>query len=438
MLEAAAAGDCDVAIVGGGPAGLAAATELKRRGVGSVVVIERESEAGGIPRHCGHPTFGMREFGRIVSGPAYARRLVRQARESGAMLRTGMSVVRTEPGGELLLTGASGMERLTARRVLLATGVRETPRAARLVSGTRPQGIVNTGSLQGLVYLNREAPFARPVIVGTELVSFSALLTCRHSGITPAAMLDESDRPTAWRISAGLPWLLGVPLMLSTRLLAIRGERKVEAVVVGDGRTETSIACDGVIFTGRFTPESALLRMGHIEVDPATGGPVVDQYARCSDPAYYAAGNLLRPVETAGWSWREGSAVAAAIAADLKGELPATTPSVRIRARAPLRYVVPQVIALPAGRAALSSLQLRVSAAARGTLILADGSRPVWSRQLSALPERRILVPLAAALAGPRVDSLEIGIAEGASRDVRSTRAAGRPPRGLEEEGRRS
>ena len=78
---------------------------------------------------------------------------------------------------------------------------------------------------------------------------------------------------------------------------------------------------DGVILTGEFTPESALLRMGHIEVDPATGGPVVDQYGRCSDPVYFAAGNLLRPVETAGWSWREGRAVAAVLAADLDGGL---------------------------------------------------------------------------------------------------------------------
>lgn len=438
MPKSALNAACDVAIVGGGPAGLAAAVELKRRGVASVVVLEREAEAGGIPRHCGHPAFGIREFGRILGGPTYARRLVRRARDNGVSLRTSTTVVRTEPGGELCVTGPEGTQRLTARRVLLATGVREATRAARQVSGTRPLGVVNTGALQGLVYLNGEVPFARPVIVGTELVSFSALLTCRHAGIRPVAMIEENERPTAWRFSAGLPWLLGIPLLLSTRLVAISGDRRVDSVIVSDGAGERSIACDGVILTGEFTPESALLRISHIEIDAATGGPLVDQYGRCSDPAYYAAGNLLRAVETAGWSWREGQAVAAAIADDLHGDLPATTRRVRIRPQAPVRYAVPQIVSFPAGPPALAKLQLRVSTPAVGALALRDEARTIWSRPLKALPERRILSALdPTALASARGD-LEIGIAEETPREAFSTRPVTPPPRHVEEEGRRS
>ena len=180
-------GDCEVAVVGGGPAGLAAATELARQGV-DVLVLERNAEPGGIPRHCGHPPFGMREFGRVLRGPEYARRLARRAREAGVRILAPASVLALLPGGKLAITSDAGFGRLSARIVLLATGVRETTRAGRLIGGTKPAGVMNTGALQGLVYLAGQTPFRRPLILGSELVSYSALLTCRHAGIRPVAM----------------------------------------------------------------------------------------------------------------------------------------------------------------------------------------------------------------------------------------------------------
>src|SRR5258706_6531113 len=134
----------DVAIVGAGPAGLAAAVALRRRGVARVVILEREDEGGGIPRHCGHSPFGLREFGRIMTGPAYARRLVASALAAGAELRTSTTVVALGADGQLELATEAGTSRLAARRGILSARARQTPRPAPPVGGARPPRVLNT------------------------------------------------------------------------------------------------------------------------------------------------------------------------------------------------------------------------------------------------------------------------------------------------------
>lgn len=314
--------DYDVVIIGGGPAGLSAATTLKKSGIERVVVLDREPEAGGIPRHCGHPPFGIQEYHRVMKGPTYAGRLVQTAREIGVEIALKITVISLHPEGLLSIVSPEGCMELKAKRVLIATGARETPRSARLVSGDRPLGICNTGALQSMVYLKNIVPFHRPVVVGTEIVSFSALLTCRNAGIKPVAMLEEKHKPTvAWPLYHAAR-MFGVPLHLNTRIINILGTDRVKAVQIAEKNgNKEEIDCDGVLFTGRFTPESSLVRMSHLELDQETGCPLVDQYGRCSDPAYYAAGNILHhPVEVAGKCWNKGRMAAGWIAEDLVGK----------------------------------------------------------------------------------------------------------------------
>ena len=394
---------CDVAIVGGGPAGLAAATELRASGIRNVVVLEREPEAGGIPRHCGHYPFGMRELHRVLRGPDYAARLVARARLAGVEIHTGVTVTALQPSGTLELSTPDGLRQISAQRVLLCTGVREKSRTARLIGGTRPGGVLSTGALQGMVYLKGIAPFRRPVILGTELVSFSALMTCRHAGIRPVAMIEAGSRTTSRWPSQALPRVMGVQLMLNTELCAIHGDSRVEEVVVreADGTTRR-IATDGVIVSGQFLPEASLLKSSHLAVDRRSGGPQIDQFGRCSDPAFFAAGNLLRPVETAGWSWAEGRKAGRAIAASLAGRLPAPQGGLSLTVKGDaLKYVLPHRL-VPGGApgTAVSRIQLRVTRAARGRLrILVDGAE-VWSGRIASLPERRISLPLSVLPAG--------------------------------------
>ena len=333
---------CDVAIIGAGPSGLSAATMLKKSGIQRIVVLEREAEAGGIPRHCGHPPFGIREYQRVLTGPAYAKKLVETAQSAGVNIALKTTVTMLGSGGELSIVSPAGLRKLTAKRVLLATGIRETPRSARLVSGNRALGICTTGALQSMVYLKNRIPFRRPVVVGTEIVSFSALLTCRDASFQPVAMLEEKLRPSVrWPIYELTRWF-GVPLYLQTEIINILGNERVEAVQVSDKNGKVrDIACDGVLFTGQYTPESNLARISHLTLDSETNSPDVDEFGRCSDPVYYAvgnvvqppcnqakvpiyyvAGNLPNPVDNAGQCWSQGRAAAKNIVKDLAGNLP--------------------------------------------------------------------------------------------------------------------
>ena len=393
---------CRVAIVGAGPSGLALASELASAGIDGVVLLERESEAGGIPRHCGHSPYGMREFRRILSGPEYARRLVVRAQRCGIVLRTAVTVTEIEAGGSLLLSSAAGMERLHADRVVLCTGNRETPRAPRLVSGSRALGIVTTGALQSMLYLKRRLPFERPLIVGSELVSFSALLSCRHAGIKPVAMIEARSKVTAWRVASLLPPLLGTRLWLNTSLREIHGDDRVSAVDVDRGAdAPMTLDCDGVVFSGCFVSESSLVRLSHLELDPASGGPSIDQYGRCSDPDYFSCGNQLHPVDTAGWCWTEGRDTAASLIASLDGRLDAAGRTLAIKGACPvIRYFTPQRITMVEpgysnkAPAAHRQLQVRLARDARGRLSLRDGARELSGRNISARRERRVLLPL--------------------------------------------
>lgn len=382
--------DADVIIVGAGPAGLAAATELRRCGIARILVLDRESAAGGIPRHCGHSPYGLREFRRLMTGPAYARRLAAEALSAGAVIRTDTSVTALHPGGRLSVTSDSGPATLTARAVLLAMGARETSRAARLIGGTKPGGVLNTGALQGLAYLERLRPFRRPLILGTELVSFSAFLTCRHIGARPAGMVEAGPRAIARWPAAFLPRAFGVPIWFDTSVVAIEGRDKVSGAVLEQGGRTWSVACDGIVVTGGFRPENAVLVSGHLDRDAGTGGPVIDGFGRCSDPAYFAAGNILRAIETAGWCWAEGRATAAAIARALAGALPDPAPPVALMAGA-VKYVLPQ---RPTAGGAHKVLQLRLARPARGRLRLLANGAEIASRSLAGLPERRITLPL--------------------------------------------
>jgi len=384
---------CDVAVVGSGPAGLGAATALAATGL-HVVVLEREAELGGIPRHCGHPPFGMQEFRRVLIGPTYARRLVERARAAGVVLRAPATVTALQPGGGLELTTPAGPATLEAQAVLLATGVRETTRAERLIGGTKPAGVMNTGALQGLVYLARQVPFRRPVVLGTEFVAYSALFTCRHAGIRPVAMVEPGPRPVAWQLSRGLPWLLRIPQYFATEVEAVLGEERVTGVVLRRGGRRWTVAADGLLVTGGFRPEATLVRGAHLQLDRRTGGPAIDSFGRTSDPAFFAAGNLLRPVETAGWSWAEGVAVARSIGRALDGTLPAPEPALELElAGEAIKYALPQRLH-PGDIDKGQMLQVRVARPVRGRLALRRGGQEVWSRRLKALPERRITVPL--------------------------------------------
>ena len=392
---------CDIAVVGGGTSGLALAAELKELEVGHVVVLERENEAGGIPRHCGHYPFGLREYGRLLKGPQYAKRNVENAILKGVDIRTSSTVVSLREGGTLEISSDEKRYLLNAKRVVLCTGVRESSRSQRFIGGDRVKGVISTGALQSLAYLKHIRPFKKAVILGSELVSFSAVQTCRHLGVKPVAMVEENSTIVARRILQPYLWLNKIPLKTGVSDLQIYGRNEVEALrfIDSNGRQQ-EIECDGVIVSGRFRSESALLRLSHLEVDPHSGGPVVDQFGRASDPSYYCTGNILRPADTSGFCWREGVATAHRIAEDLSEESSSSFSYASVVANeGPLAFVVPQRISAEPRRLSESSFYLGLNNKVNGLIkISGDNGQVLWQGKLNSQPVRRIQIPI------PKID----------------------------------
>jgi thioredoxin reductase len=345
----------DVLVVGAGPAGLSAARELRRLGVGSVLVADREAEAGGIPRHSFHTGYGLRDLHRILSGPAYARALAEAAVAAGAELRLGTTVtcwVPGVPGGlAVTMTSARGIETVDARVVLLATGCRERPRTARLIPGDRPTGVMTTGELQQRVYLGHERWPGRALVVGAEHVSYSAMVTLAHAGASVVALVTEYERQQsylAFRAGAALRWR--VPVWTSTAVRQVAGRERLEGVEVADLRTGATrfVPCDTLVFTADWIPDHELARHTGLDMDRGTLGPSVDTLLRTSAAGVFAAGNLVHAAETADIAALSGRHAARQIAAAL-GEAGPGGASVPVRAEPPLRWISPNAIAYVAG-----------------------------------------------------------------------------------------
>jgi thioredoxin reductase len=285
----------DVLVVGGGPAGLSAATALRRVGL-TVTVADREPELGGIPRHSEHLGYGMRDVHRVLPGPKYARLLVQRAAAAGADLRPDTTVLQID-GRRATCATPAGPTTFEARAVVIATGVRERPRAARLVPGDRPAGVVTTGALQQFSAFHHQTVGRRAVVVGAEHVSFSAILTLRHTGCEAVAMVTEHERHQTY-----LPLRLltatrhRVPIITGASVTSIVGRRRVEAVELSDG---TAIECDTVVFTGDWIADHELARRTGVECLPAAGAATTDACGRTAVEGVWAAGNLAHPAETA-------------------------------------------------------------------------------------------------------------------------------------------
>ena len=386
-----------VVVLGAGPAGLAAALELRRRGTTDVLVIDREAEAGGIPRHAKHQGFGLRDLRRPLSGPAYARRYAELAASAGAELRTETMVTGWSPDGPLELTGPLGREAVEPDAVILATGCRERPRSARLVPGSRPAGVMTTGTLQQLVYLRRRRVGERALIVGAEHVSFSALLTLAHGGARTVGMVTELPRHQSlalFRAGAALRWR--APLWTRTAVTAIHGRPRVEEVELTDldsGATR-SVECDTVVLTADWIPDNELAVMGGLEMDPGTRGPRVDAALRTSRPGVLAAGNLLHGAETADVAALSGRHAAAAADGVVRG---AHWPESRvpIECELPLQWIAPHAVAPGAGAPPRGRFALRSREFARRPRVeIAQDGRSLWSGHVGRLvPGRSARLP---------------------------------------------
>ncbi|MCC7049931.1 MAG: FAD-dependent oxidoreductase [Alphaproteobacteria bacterium] len=391
--------DVDCAIVGAGPAGLAAARAAVEGGARSVLVVDRDDAPGGLPRFCRHPGFGWEYTHRLETGPAFARRLLGALDPARVRLLTGTTAQALHPGPSLnILSAETGPAQVRAEAVILATGIRERPRPARLIPGRRPErGVLTTGQLQQMVARSVKLPGSRLVVVGTEHVAFSVLLTARHAGHRVVAMVGAEDRPMSYApvaLLARMAW--GVPIHLSARVVDIQGDACVRAVEIETPAGRRVIDCDAVVFSGDFVPDAPLARAAGLRIDSATGGPEVDQLGRTSAPGVFAAGNVLRAVESSGFAAIEGVRAGAAAAAHLRGARTWRDRSLAIAVAPAFLYLVPQCWSFDAPGLAPLPTSLRVGADLSSARVgIRQGESLVWqgpARRL--LRHRRISAPL--------------------------------------------
>jgi NADPH-dependent 2,4-dienoyl-CoA reductase/sulfur reductase-like enzyme len=383
-------------IVGAGPAGLAAALELVKLGVKDIFVAEREPEAGGIPRMCGHIGFGLTDLYRVMTGPAYARQYREMANRAGIRIYTSTTITGWEHAGDdglnlLQFTSPNGLGNIAAKSVLLATGVRERPRSARLVPGNRPQGVFTTGSLQRFVYEHELPVGKRAVIVGAERVSLSVVLTLMHAGVRVEGMLTELPYHQLY-LPVFLPakilfadLLTRTPILTRQRVTRIFGRPRLEGIEITDldsGKARV-IECDTLVFTGEWVPENELARKAAVTGGKAALGPQVDAQFRTVQPGVFAAGNLLRGVETADWAAREARSAARSIARYLEDSRWSES-RLQVRAEPPLDWVCPSALSpetLP-GSFRIRSHEFRN----RSTLKVRQGHKVLYTRKFRRLP----------------------------------------------------
>lgn len=398
----------DIAVVGGGPAGVSACLELCKHETLKIGLFDSETEIGGMPRSC-HVFFGMRDMKRAYTGPAYARKLDRLIRKTSVDICTNATVLKVVPGKQnephqLTVSSPKGLKGYDSRVVLLATGCFERSRESRRIPGARSAGVFTTGSLQQIVNLQHLKPGEKAVVLGSEAVAFSSVLTLRRGGVSVVGLVDEDAVVKTYPIPAKvMSRVWGFPIYRGYKVGSIIGKKRVEGVELVSTKDSKTfrLECDLVICTGRFNPAASLIFGTAVEEDPLTSGPAVDLNLMTTVRGIFAAGNVLHGAYMHDICALEGKRAAHSILEGMAKGWPDREEAIRITAEPPIRYVVPQILQkskIRKHRASLTktgvSAQLR-STIKKPTLEAWSGKEKVWEDSYSSfIACARIPIPI--------------------------------------------
>ena len=346
----------DIVIVGGGPAGLAAAVAAKKAGCDSILILERDGELGGILNQCIHNGFGLHTFKEELTGPEYAGRFIRQVLDLNIEYKLNTMVMDISP--EKVITAMNrtdGMFQIQAGAVILAMGCRERPRGALNIPGYRPAGIFSAGTAQRLVNIEGYMPGREVVILGSGDIG---LIMARRMTLEGAKVKVVAElMPYSGGLKRNIVQCLddyGIPLKLSHTVIDIEGKEHISAVTiaeVGPDRrpipgTEERYTCDTLLLSCGLIPENELSQSAGIEMSRITSGPVVNESLETNVPGIFACGNVLHVHDLVDYVSEEAGRAGENAVKYVKGQLDdnASGKLIKLAATDGARYTVPSSI----------------------------------------------------------------------------------------------
>ena len=341
-----------IVVVGGGPAGLAAAVAAYDAGVTDVVILDREKHLGGILQQCIHNGFGLHKLGRELTGPEYAAVYEEKVRQRNICVYHETTVTKISRDRVVTAQNREGILKIQAGAVILAMGCRERSRGALNICGTRPAGIYSAGTAQKLMNIEGYMVGKRVVILGSGDIG---LIMARRMSLEGAKVEAVCElMPYSGGLTRNIVQCLedfGIPLYLSTTVAQIHGERRLEGVTVAQvderrqimDETKRFIPCDTLLLSVGLIPENELTREAGIPMDPVTGGALVDENCQTGREGIFACGNVLQVHDLVDYVSEEAERAGIGAAEYVKNG-PAQGNLVRTQAGNGVRYVIPQNI----------------------------------------------------------------------------------------------
>jgi NADPH-dependent 2,4-dienoyl-CoA reductase/sulfur reductase-like enzyme len=362
---------CDVAVIGSGPGGLAAAIAAKKNGAKQVLLIERDSEPGGILLQCIHNGFGVEIFKKDLPGPAYAQHFINEAQEVGVDFLLDTMVLEITKEKRIFASNKTeGMLEIQAKAVILAMGCRERTRAQVRLPGARPAGVYTAGTAQRWVNVEGYMPGKKIVILGSGDIGMIMARRLTFEGAKVERVLEIM--PYLSGLMRNYMQCLqdfGIPLQMQHTVKRIIGNERVEAietVAVDDTwqevpGSEEIIPCDTLLLSVGLIPENELSRQVGIHLDPLTSGPIVDNYFQTETEGFFAAGNVVHVYDLVDWVTGAGLRAGESASIYANGNLQTSDKKMAVQHGQNVHHVIPHYLDINSLAAREEQLQMRVT-----------------------------------------------------------------------------